>query len=68
MPATSGSKGKKTPPKNPGKASVNPVEDDTKSTDSGGDDTDALSHLPTDDESDGGGDGPGETGGNDEDQ
>ena len=30
---------------------MNPVEGDKESTDSDGNDTDALSHLPTDDES-----------------
>ena len=40
-----GNKGKKNPPKNPGAASVNPVEEDKESADSDGNDTDALSHL-----------------------
>ena len=44
-------KGKKSPAKDSGKTSVNPVEKDEESTGSDGNDTDALSHLPTDEES-----------------
>ena len=44
-------KGKKNPAKDSGKTSVNPVEKDEESTGSDGNDTDALSHLPTDEES-----------------
>lgn len=68
VPSAPGNKGKKNPPKNPGVTSVNPVEDDGESTDSGGNDTDALSHLPTDEDSEGGDNEPGEADGNDEGQ
>ena len=68
VPPAPGNKGKKNPPKNPGTTSVNPIEDDGESTDSGGNDTDALSHLPTDEDSEGGDNGPGEADGNDENQ
>ena len=50
-PPAPGNKGGKNPNKNPGPTSVNPVEGDNESTDSDGNNTDALSHLPTDDES-----------------
>ena len=50
-PPAPGNKGGKNPNKNPGPTTVNPVEGDHESTDSDGNDTDALSHLPTDDES-----------------
>ena len=46
-------KEKKNPAKNPGTASVNQVEEDKESSEDEGSDTDALSHLPTDDESGG---------------
>ena len=46
-------KGKKNPAKIPGTASVNQVEEDKESSEDEGSDTDALSHLPTDDESGG---------------
>ena len=68
MSPTPGSRGKKNPPKNPGAASVNPVEEDKESTDGGGNDTDALSHLPTDEESGAEDNGTGETNGGTEDQ
>ena len=44
-------KGKKNPAKDPGITSVNQVGEDKEPTDSEGNDTDALSHLPTDEES-----------------
>ena len=50
-PPNSGNKGGKNPAKNPGPTTVNPIEGDNESTGSDGNDTDALSHLPTDDES-----------------
>ena len=68
VPPAPGNKGKKNPPKNPGTASVNPVEEDGESTDSGGNDTDALSHLPTDEDSEGGDNEPDEANGSTEDQ
>ena len=60
VPPAPGNKGKKNPPKNPGTATVNPIEEDEELTDSDGNDTDALSHLPTDEESEGGDNGTGE--------
>ena len=51
MPPAPVSEGKKNPPKDSGAASVNPVEEEPESSGSGGSDTDALSHLPTDEES-----------------
>ena len=51
MPPAPANKGKKNPAKDPGTASVNQVGEDKESTDSEGNDTDALSHLPTDEES-----------------
>ena len=50
-PPAPGNKGGKNPNKNTGPTTVKPVEEDKESTDSDGNDTDALSHLPTDDES-----------------
>ena len=44
-------KGKKSPAKDQGTASVNLVEEGSGPSESGGSDTDALSHLPTDEES-----------------
>ena len=44
-------KGKKNSPKDPGTASVNQIGEDEKSSEDEESDTDALSHLPTDDES-----------------
>ena len=58
----------KNPNKNPGPTSVNPVEGDKESTDSDGNDTDALSHLPTDDESGAEDQGTGEVNGDTEEQ
>ena len=63
-----GNKGKKNPPKNPGAASVAPVEEDKESAESDGNDTDALSHLPTDEESGAEDNGTGEANGDTEDQ
>ena len=51
VPSAPANKGKENPAKDSGKTSVNPVEKDEESTGSDGNDTDALSHLPTDEES-----------------
>ena len=63
-----GNKGGKNPTKNPGPTAVNPVEEDKESTDSDGNDTDALSHLPTDDESEPENSGAGDANENSEEQ
>ena len=51
VPPAPANKGKKSPAKDPGITSMDPVEKDEGSMDSDGNDTDALSHLPTDEES-----------------
>ena len=51
VPPVSVNKGKKNPAKDPVITLVNQVGEDKEPTDSEGDDTDALSHLPTDEES-----------------
>ena len=61
-------KGGKNPAKNPGAISMNPVEEDKESTAGDGNDTDALSHLPTDEESGTEDEGPGEVNGDTEEQ
>ena len=50
-PPVPANKGKKSPAKDLGITSMNPIEKDEGSTDSDGNDIDALSHLPTDEES-----------------
>ena len=67
-PPAPANKGKKNPAKNPGTTSVNPVEDDKESTDSDGNDTDTLSHFPTDEESGSEDKGTGEVNGDMEEQ
>ena len=50
-PSAPANKGKKNPVRDPKATTVNPVEENKEPSDSDANDTDALSHLPTDDES-----------------